>query len=266
MMDANRVQFECALEADELDALAGLVAEAVPIGSQPRRVPFTAPLLLFARLDGSLRRRLFADHPGRVLVQEQLLIECRRTPKAGEAIRLSAEVSAGLDTASLVEISGRLTTSDDGTIVVVRAGLRHIAKAAIGHPAGFALERLVKSEVMQSVRCGPISDGLIARYAKLAGDDNPLHRAQEAIVPGALLAALAEPLVAAVSGAHLRRMNIRFIAPIRAGESFDVVMQPRSPKLGQSELRLLYAPASGGVAAIADLVPAEGSDIAGASR
>ncbi|MGY4470768.1 hypothetical protein ACVWWK_006477 [Bradyrhizobium sp. LB9.1b] len=166
-MDASQVQFECALEAGELDALSGLVAEVVPVGSQPRPVPFTAPLLLFARLDGSLRRRLFADHPGRVLVQEQLLIECRRAPKAGEPIQLSAEVPAGLDTASLIEISGRLTTSDGETIVVVRVGLRHIAGAAIDHLAGFALERLVKGETTQSVRCGPISDGLIARYVKI---------------------------------------------------------------------------------------------------
>lgn len=266
MMDASRVQFDCALEADELDALARLVAEVVPVGSQPRRVPFAAPLLLFARLDGSLRRHLFADHPGRVLVQEQLLIECRRMPKVGEAVRLSAEVSAGLDTASLIEISGRLTAPDDGTIVVVRAGLRHIPEGAIDNSVGFSIERLVKGEVMQSVRCGPISGGLIARYAELAGDDNPLHRTQGAIVPGALLAALAEPLVTAVSGAHLRRMSIRFIAPIWADESFDVVGQPRSPKPAQSELRLLYASVTRGVAAIADLVPTEGSDIAEASR
>ncbi|MET4220847.1 hypothetical protein ACVWWG_006331 [Bradyrhizobium sp. LB7.2] len=265
-MDASQVQFECALEAGELDALSGLVAEVVPVGSQPRPVPFTAPLLLFARLDGSLRRRLFADHPGRVLVQEQLLIECRRAPKAGEPIQLSAEVPAGLDTASLIEISGRLTTSDGETIVVVRVGLRHIAGAAIDHLAGFALERLVKGETTQSVRCGPISDGLIARYVKFAGDDNSLHRTKEAIVPGAFLAALAEPLAAAVSGTHLRRMSIRFIAPIRAGESFDVVMQPRSRTPAQIELRLLYASATRGVAAIADLVLSEGTDIAEAVR
>jgi hypothetical protein len=57
-------------------------------------------------------------------------------------------------------------------------------------------------------------------------------------------------------------MSIRFIVPIRAGESFDVVTQPRSRKPAQSQLRLLYVSATRGVAAIADLVLSEGSDIA----
>jgi hypothetical protein len=266
MTHATGVQLECALEADELDRLASLVAEVVSVGSQPRRAPFTAPLLLFARLDGSLRRRLFADHPGCVLVQDQLLIESRLALRAGESIRLSAEVPTELDTAGLLEMSGRLTTSDGETIVVVKAGLRLVAEDTIDRLSGLALERLVKGNVTQSVPCGAISDEQIARYASLAGDDNPLHRTPKAIVPGAFLAALAEPLAASLSGARLRRMSIRFTAPIRAGESFDVVVLPWGPKAAQNQLRLLYVSAARGVAAIADLLPSEDSDLAEAPR
>ena len=254
MTDASCIQFNGALDADELDALASLVAESLAGAGNVKRPPFTAPLLLFARLDGSLRHRLFLDRPGHVLVHEHLLIESHRPLQAGQSMQLSAEVPGELDTGLPIEISAHLATPAGETIAVMKAGLRHIAEEAMDSSAGFALERLVKADIAASMRSHPISASLIARYAKLAGDDNPLHQRDDAIVPGAFLAALAEYLATSISTAPLQRMSIRFMAPVRTGESVDLVLQMRSKTPEQSRLRLFYATHTRGVAAIADLV------------
>lgn len=254
MTDASCIQFNGALDADELDALARLVRESLPGPGNVKYPPFTAPLLLFARLDESLRHRLFSARPGHVLVHEHLLIESHSPLQAGQPMQLSAEVPCEIDAGLPIEISADLATPAGETIAVMKAGLRHIAEETIERSAGFAIERLVKGEIAASMRSNPLSASLVARYAKLAGDDNPLHQSDDAIVPGAFLAALAEHLVATISSVQLRRMSIRFMAPVRAGESIDLVLQMRSQTPEQSRLRLLYATDTRGVAAIADLI------------
>lgn len=252
--DVHAVQLTGALDVGELDTLAQCIAEVVPDASHDGTAPFTAPLLLLARLDSTLRDRIFIDRPGHALVHESLLVESHRPLTGGEAILLSGQVPLTPDTSGYMEVSAHLTARDGAPIALVKAGLRTVDMDAVAGATGLPLERLLRGAAASSVRTKPFPAALIARYADLAGDANPLHRNAQAIVPGAFLAALAAPHAIAVTGMTMKRMSMRFMAPVEAGETVEIVAQVRGRSAMQSQVRILYASERRGVVAIADIM------------
>ncbi len=240
----------CALSSPEIDALATLICEALPDAGRGPSAPFATPLLFFARMDLSFRTALFIERAGHLLMQDHLLIECARPIVAGEEIELEAHVPAAPDRTGYFEISARLADMEGQPIAALKAGLRHIETQAMEMAQGLPLDRLVSGETTRA-RTQPLSASLAARYADLAGDSNSLHRRDDAIVPGAFLAALAQSQTAALGS--IRRMSTRFMAPVLADEAVDLVLQSRGRRGDLLQVRVFYASASRGAVAISNI-------------
>lgn len=261
---------EAMVTAAEVEDLTRLIADVVGSPGGPA-VPFAAPLLLFSRLDVGRREALFAARPGRVLVQEHLAIEAtgrlRPETPVGVHARLVEpttedapfRVEADLIAAGPVE-AGALPFAS------IRAAIRSIEATSLAASTGIPASRADEPAAARHVATRPLDADLVGRWVRLVGDHNPIHTdpafaaalgLERPVVPGALLAAVAERYADTTAAADLRRLNMRFMAPIPVGETVVVDSRERSSdaETGRRDLRLFFL-VNRRVVAVADLVQA----------
>lgn len=272
-MDDLRV--EQTITAREIRELAALVEDVAPRDGEPAfappAVPFAAPLLLFAHLDEARREAIFADRPGRVLVQEHLLIEASRrlAPDVPAIVRVRF-LGAASDEAPL-RIEADLVGPDGGLFASVRTALRFVEAASVAASLGMPLPRPSDAFAIRRTRTRPLDAERVERWLRLVGDPNRAHTdagfaaglgLAAPVVPGALLTAAAERLAGLGGGASLRRLNMRFVAPIPVGEVVVAEIRERLAveEPGRRDARLLFL-AGDRVSALADLVYADGDAV-----
>lgn len=265
-MDDLRV--EGTMTAREIRDLADLVEDVAPRDGEPAfaspAVPFAAPLLLFARLDGERRQAIFADRPGRLLVQEHLLIEAARrlAPEVPATVR-ACFLGAASDEVPL-RIEADLLGPDESVFASVRTALRSAEATSVAASLGMPLPRAGDAFAIRRTKTRALDAERVGRWLRLVGDPNRAHTDQDfaaahglatPVVPGALLAAAAERLVGLSDEASLRRLNMRFVAPVPVGEGVVVEIRERlaAEEPGRREVRLLFL-AKDRVCALADLV------------
>lgn len=256
------------ITAREIGDLAALLDEVAPRRGEPvfasPGVPFAAPLLLFARLDRERREAIFADRPGRILVQEHLVIEATRrpAPDAPAAVRVRFFEPTSEETPLRIEAD--LCDPDGAVFASVRTALRSAEAASVAASLGMPLPRPSDAFAIRRTLTRALDAESVGRWLRLVGDPNPAHTDEgfaaglgltAPVVPGALLAAAAERLVGAVGGGVLHRLNMRFVAPIPIGAVVEVEIRERlaSEEPGRRDVRLLFL-AKDRVSALADLV------------
>lgn len=256
------------ITAREVGELAALIEEVAPREGEPvfasPAVPFAAPLLLFSRLDRERREAIFADRPGRILVQEHLVIEATRrlAPEAPVAVRVGFFEPTSEETPLRIEAD--LLDPDGAVFASVRTALRSAEAASVAASLGMPLPRASDAFAIRRARTRALDADVVGRWLRLVGDPNPAHTDDgfaaglglaAPVVPGALLAAAAERLVGAVAGGVPRRLNMRFVAPIPVGEVVEVEIRERLAveEPGRRDVRLLFL-ANDRVSALADLV------------
>lgn len=233
----------------------GQVAEArslvrrlglLPVGDA---APFALAMQPFA---ATILARLEQPAEGSVLVHEALSLEYSRMPVPDTELTIAGtcQSSAGV---TLFE----LKASDDfGRAIGLTARIRtapasFLQRSGTRNPGGPSATASVE-----------IEDGLLADYARLSGDANPIHLDRGyvrrlglpgLVVHGTLLAFLVEPaLKAAGIGGVPRRLNMRFLAPAYAGELLDLLVSA-DPHGGAARARVTISVAGGPISAVADV-------------
>ena len=239
------------ISAADIGALRALIAQILPCDT-PDDVPFTAPLLILAQLNAAQRRALVAAAAGQAVIQEQLVIEAAVAVSPGEPIEVQLE-SAIEPTLRRLRIN--LVHPAGAAFSSITATLRVVDAATLSRGLVLPLSRSSRGASTTLSEPFSISAGQVARYVAFAGDENPLHTdpAHAAslgfahpLVPGALLAALAQGLVA--GHGRLARLGLRFTAPVLVGETLQVAVERRG-----EALRLHYCNTALNVVAIADV-------------
>ncbi|MDK9695829.1 MAG: MaoC family dehydratase [Siculibacillus sp.] len=242
----------------ELGDLARLVADVCGVPAGPTS-PFAAPLLLFARLDDARRRALFAPRPGRVLVQEQLAIEASGRLAADKVVSVRFRFGEPANEIAAFRIEADLVGPDEAPLAAIHTSIRPVEAASLAAAIGLPFPPAADSPG-RSTR--PLDAEIVGRWLRLVGDENPIHTdAGHAaslglagpVVPGALLAAAAEDLAGA-PGMRLRRLNMRFMAPIPLGATVTTRTRekPDASAAGRRDLRLFFL-CGDRAAAVADL-------------
>lgn len=245
--------------AAEIAALRALIEGASALPSPD--VPFAAPLVLFSRLDAPTRAALFAPRPGRVLIQEMLSIDAERPLAPDREFRSDTRLTRPADGGGPIVVEARIATPEGEPIAAMKAGLGVVEATALARSTGLPPGR---ADAAASLRRAlpPISEASVARWLSLVGDDNPIHTDDALaaalglaapIVPGALVAALIEPVIV-ITGWAVRRLSMRFVAPIPVGTEISVAMVERglAPD-GARVLRVFVALADGRIAAVGDV-------------
>lgn len=253
---------ETTLPAAEIDELRRLI-DAVS-GEPGAGVPLSAPLLLFSHLDADRRHALFAVPPDRVLVQEHLLLETRRRLRVDEPITVVSRLIAPAGDGAPCRIEVDLLDRAGETIAEIRTALRAVPAGSLAASHGLPLSRAGTPSDTVRRRTNVLDEGLVGRWVRLVGDDNPVHVDADyarglglagAVVPGALLAVAAEAFVGPIGEAERLRLNMRFTGPMPVGRAAQVESRarPTPADAHRRDLRLLFA-ADDRIAAVADIV------------
>lgn len=253
-------------EIAELSRLVADVAGTAPAAD----VPFATPLLFFARLAAEERARVFAPRPGRLLVQESLVVEAVDRIVPGEALLVHRIERGGQGGEGPFHFDVEIARPGGGAIASVKAGIAHLPIDHVVKAEGLPAPRLRAGESGTTLRLVPICRAVVDRWLRLVGDENPIHGPDARalvpelvgpIVPGALLAAAAEALVAGTVAGRLERLTARFAAPILLDEpiTVEVVDRGAAHRAGCRARRLQFAKSNGRIAALMDLTINEGS-------
>lgn len=256
------------ITAREVGDLAALVEEVAhregkAVVASPV-VPFAAPLLLFSRLDRERREAIFADRPGRILVQEHLVIEAVRRPAPEVPVAVRVRFFEPTSEETPLRIEADLVDAGETVFASVRTALRSVEAASVATSLGMSLPRPSDDFAVRRTRTRALDAELVGRWLRLIGDPNRAHTDEgfaaglglaAPVVPGAFLAAAAERLVGLGGDGALHRLNMRFVTPIPVGEVVEVEIRERlaSVEPGRRDVRLLFL-AKDRVSALADLV------------
>jgi acyl dehydratase len=254
---------EMIVTASEIDGLVRLIADVIGSSGDPA-VPFAAPLLLFSRLDIGRRDTLFATRPGRVLVQEHLAIEATSRLPAEAPVGVHARLVEPTTEAAPFRIEADLSEAGARPFASIRATIRSVEATSFTASIGIPAPRADESATTYRTVTRPFDADLVSRWVRLVGDHNPIHTDPAfaaalglagPVVPGALLAAVTERCADTTATAVLLRLNMRFMAPIRVGETIVVDSRERSsdPETGRRDLRLFFLVGQR-IVAVADLV------------
>ncbi len=256
---------EAMVTVAEVEDLARLIADLVGSPGGPA-VPFAAPLLLFSRLDVGRREALFVARPGRILVQEHLAIEAagRLRPETPVGVHARLVEPTTEDTPFRVEAD--LVEAGTLPFASIRAAIRSVEATSLAASNGIPASRADELATDRRIATRPLDADLVGRWVRLVGDHNPIHTdaafaaalgLARPVVPGALLAAVAERYADTTTVADVRRLNMRFMAPIPVGETVVVDSRERSSdaQTGRRDLRLFFL-VHQRVVAVADLVQA----------
>ena len=255
------------IDPAEAASLRRLIDDALGVESVAD-TPFATPLLLFARLDVERQAAMFRVETGKVLIQEQLAVEARERLPVGAPILVTTRITEAAAGAPIL-IEAGLADPSGRPLGAVRASLRAVAAARRAAAKGLPPSRAAAGGDAVGRETRPIDADLTERWVRLVGDDNPVHVDDEyarglglsgPIVPGALLAALAEGLAAltrAADGARAVALNMRFVAPLMVGTAVEVEIRPKPAVAGspRRDLRLFFGDGAR-IAAVADLTMA----------
>lgn len=237
--------------AEDIGALKALIAQILPC-TLPDEAPFTAPLLILAHLDAAQRHVLVEAGAGQAVIQEQLVVEAARAVSPGEPIEVQLE---SVIEPTLRRLRVGLARPAGAAFSSITATLRVVDSATLSRGLVLPLSRSARGASTTLSAPFSLSAVQVAQYVALAGDENLLHTSQahatslgfaRPLVPGALLAALAQGVVA--GHGTLARLSLRFTAPVLVGEALRVAVESRG-----EALRLHYCNAALNVVAIADV-------------
>ena len=251
------------IAAGDSRALAQLIAEIAACGDDAL-VPLTTFLLSLSQLAPSFLDALFADRPGMLLIQDYLAIKVVGPITPQVAMHASSSSSGSLDQTGSMTLSVDFSEIDGSPLAAVKAGLRLVDSDSLARSQCMDWSRAAKGTAAYCCTSRPITAEMVRRYVTLAGDGNPIHvdpmfatsrGLPGPVIPGALVAAVMEPIVAThLSGVTLG-MSVRLIAPVQIGSSLDFRLEVRP----EGAFRVLCGPSAGGVAAICDGIRAQAS-------
>jgi acyl dehydratase len=209
-------------------------------------VPFACAMQPFA---ATLLESLAMPTGDAVLVHEALALECAAMPAPDAELEIAGTRQIADDLQSF-----ELSAADAaGHAIGLSARIRTAPPALLARRAGAQRPRGAR------VATVAIDARMLADYARLSGDENPIHLDRELarsiglpapVVHGSLLAFLVEPALAAPSGA-LRRLGMRFLAPAFAGERLHLHLWREA---GAPRARLTIAAEGGPVCCVAEAV------------
>jgi acyl dehydratase len=258
------VRIDAGIGEADIGAIAGLGATLTGRERSGVQCPLIAALLLFSKLDFPERASLFAPRPGRVLVQEYLSIASFGPLAGDQPILVFSAFHPSPDENGIATIQARLSNTAQEPLVDLKAVLR-IAPVATFVEPGPVLPRAATGSGLLRLQTRAFEDAHVSRYLALVGDTNLVHSDRafiaslglpDAVVPGGLIAALAEPAVEQFfDGAEIASMKIRFTAPVFLGSKIDVCAQVR--QVGAEgrprDVRLFFVNAGSHIAAIGDI-------------
>lgn len=259
------VRIDTGISGSDIREFAGLGAALTGCERSGVQCPLIAALMLFSKLDFPERASLFTPRPGRVLVQEYLSIASFGPVIQDQPILVVSAFHPSPDESGIATIEARVSNTAQEPIVDLKAVLRVVPVATFIEP-GPVLHRAATGTGALRLQTRAFEDAHVGRYLALVGDTNLVHSNRaviaslglpDAVVPGGLIAALAEPAVEQFfEGAEIVSMRIRFTAPVFLGAMVDIHAQVRQVGVEgrPRDVRLFFVNPGGNIASMADLV------------
>jgi acyl dehydratase len=222
--------------ADRAAALSDLAGRIS--GYPVSRVPYLAPVLLFADPGLQARLPMPRPRPGVILVQEAQSVAYPAEFPLDTALAATAQ---GRTRGDLAELRFDLS-ADAGPVARLVTTLRQVPAADLGavKPTPFRAASL--GDGVQWTAPVAITQDQADGYIALSGDRNPIHHdpalardlgLDAPIVPGLLLVSLIQPVAeATLPGAALASLKSRFLAPLCIGAPMRIGLQMRGPATG----------------------------------
>ncbi len=218
-----------------------LVAELAAC-PQPHSTPAMAGLLLFAEVADRFSDALPERPPGHVLVLEAFSLDAIRLLDQTGDFRIAMDAPRSLGAQRSMAVAAAITDAEGEALAQLRATFRMVAVTRLAS----ALAPASRMSGGEAIELPPFAAAAVRRYLELVSDTNPIHDAAGAravglpcpVVPGALIAAVCEALAVAVAPGALRRMNMRFLAPVYIGERLRIAVEDRTPPEATSARRI----------------------------
>lgn len=205
------------------------------------------------------------NKPDHILIHESLALEAHSSLAAGQSFTVDARVDDSGAGSNGVAVTASLSTAADTGAVTIVARLRWVGAGALARLKPLELSRAAKGEDLRRFETRPVRQGEVTRYVTLAGDANPLHVDEQyairagletTVIPGALLAGLLEPALAAMNLGHpICGLRVRFVSPHPVGESigFAIPEKALASAKGATDLRVFIYRREDGVTGVVDV-------------
>lgn len=258
--------------AQQCAQFAQLLGEMFPPASPPQlsaspsdvKVPFTAPVLGFGRANDAGMYRFPAPKSGKIIVHEYQAIRNLQPLPTDQPLGLSLTRDQETAPGSPFGFHAEISHANADVITTLQTRLRQLETADFRRMRGTGLPRNIDAAALRTIESQEITPALVARYAALSNDDNPLHTDDEyaqayglerAIIPGMLAVGGLENMVAqALPDQRLCEVRVRFLAPILVGSriSFGLHIKPGTAR-PLERARIFILTEGEIVAAIADI-------------
>nr|CAD6601888.1 hypothetical protein RNT25_00982 [arsenite-oxidising bacterium NT-25] len=223
-------------------------------------IPFIYPLRIVAETASAQIRHHVDVTNGQIAIHESQSIRCERVLVAADDLTAAGELKAD---DAMVSISLNAETVGGGPAFSSATRLRVVPAAALIGETATAKIRPTVNAVAPVIVSQRVTSDLVLAYAQAAGDFNPLHtdiqfvrslEIPERVVPGMLLAGLAEPVVAHLGLGHLLELRTRFLAPCFVGERISItVLDVQAIPQATRRLRIAIALHEGPLVCISDV-------------
>lgn len=225
------------------DAVRSVLDSPAPDGVSPTASPVHTFVLAHQAFDLAFGKIGAAgpdgEEPTRVHLSQE--IRADRLPRAGEAVTVEVDMLGARREAGGVRVAMRaVLVGADGTTFAELVTGALLGGAVTPEPFGelppFPAHRTKATPSVHTTRIGVDA---VRRYAKAAGDENPIHlddaAARAAGFDGViahgmcLLAVVCEEVVDRHAGgdaSRVREVGVRFSTPVRPDEPIDITLQP----------------------------------------
>ena len=253
-----------------IDALIGQVNGQANFAKGSEDYYWTWPVAALSQFPIDLIRKHLIPKPGKILLQESLDIELLNMPKQLETYVLNGKLTG----ADNVGIEFCLD-SQSKTFASMRTRLRYLPSNFLANQKTIRAPKADPAANLISATSAQVFQERVDQFVELLNDLNPLHRdrdyaqqlgLQATVIPGTLMAFMLQSACGPASKARrLRRLSMRFLAPILVGSSISTRVLTRN--IEGNRLRVLFTGPDNQLAAIADLVLAKegGEAVADAS-
>lgn len=232
---------------------------------KPEPIPFMAPILLFS--DTAIQQYMaqFAVANGQILVHEYQSVQITRPLESGVGSCVTINLEHSSSTDDLANVNIAISTPDGKQLANLQTVLRKIPGKNLHLIKGSSLPASARSGDIFWISTKPITFENIIHYARLSGDNNPIHTDKGyansiglggTVVPGMLLAGLTQ---SALSISHpdkaLKQLRIRFTAPVLTGQSVRLGIQEKTKRheLHRKNMRIFFVAENETIAAVADV-------------
>jgi acyl dehydratase len=251
------------IDEDAARRMGTILAEAMETtgSSVSTFAPFIYPMRLVAEAASAEIKQYVGLSDDLIAVHESQSISCIRVLSSADELTIDGDFQAVGATMSI-----SLNAESSGAELALRTvtRLRVTAAATMVGNSFTTKTRSIENAIGPVIVSKRLAPELVAAYADAAADVNPIHTDArivgllgfpERVVPGMLLAGLAEPAISHLGLGSLKELRTRFLAPCFVGERVSItVSAPQAAQSTMRRFRVTIARHEGPIACISDVV------------